>query len=460
MVHRRPTDDLLPEVLGKVYWEEGLGYRLDVELKDGATKVFDIEFINDSWYLLEETEEGFKTNTSRKIWENELETGYWPSAHPKNPKNLVLAIAPSFGDFLTQGTSTMTQNQPDPTPQINMGGAPVGTMNELGEENKTGGLKGKAPEIFTGDHTKSKVFLTGLKIYFTLNRNKPDVKNCYSRTLIALSLIQGPQVINWVETQFDIIEDELRLMCGKDEYDELLWKEFEKRFKQAYISSTVKESAFVKIKDLKMKGDRLDKYITEHTTLVSEVGWDQDSEMSCHTFREGLPLALAKKIIDFEGMPESLTGWEKHARKYHSRWAMSKALGYQGKRDPPGKNRSTHWNTREKKKEQDPDTMDVDFTQMHPDKKEQLMKTGSCFRCKKQGHLSRECSNRNKASIREATVQPPMQPMGKDKALPKEPTEPPSYESLLIGINACTMEDQQKLLEVFSNAGDSDNEDF
>ena len=211
-----------------------------------------------------------------------------------------------------------------------MGGMPIGATNKPGEENKTGGLKGKAPEIFARDRTKSKAFLTGLKIYFTLNRNKPDVKNIYSRTLIALSFIQGPQVISWVETQFDTIEDNLRLMCGKDEYDDLLWKEFEKRFKKAFISSTIKESAFVKIKDLKMKGDHLDEYIAEHTTLVSEIGWDQDSEMSCHTFREGLPPTLTKKVIEFEGMPESLTAWEKHTRKYHARWAMSKALGYTG----------------------------------------------------------------------------------------------------------------------------------
>ena len=465
MIERRSTNDLLPEVLGKVYWVEGLGYRLDVELKDDTTKVFDVEFINDNWYLLEETNEGYKTNASAKIPENELGTGYWPSAHPKNPKNLVLAVAPTFGDFLAQGLSTMTQNQPDPTPQINMGGAPVAATNE--PETTTGqgsgSLKGKAPEIFNGERTKSKSFLSDLNIYFTLNRNKPDVKNCYSRTLIALSFIKGPTVINWVETQFAKIKDQLRHLCGNDEYDELLWDQFEERFKKAFISSTVKEDAFVKMESLKMKADRLDEYIAEHTTLVAELEWDHDEEISCQTFRKGLPPPLAKRVIEMEGMPVSLTMWIKQTQKHHARWAMSKALGYQGRKENLS-SKLSRWtpreNNREKKKERDPDAMDVDFTQMHPDKKEQLMKAGKCFRCEKQGHLSRECPNRNKASIREATVEPPKQSKGKEKALPKAPTEPPSYESLLKGINACTMEDRQKLLEVFSNAGDSDNEDF
>ena len=465
MINRRTTNDLLPEVLGKVYWEEGLGYRLDIELKDNNTKVFDVEFINDNWYLLEETEEGYKTNASGKIPENELGTGYWPSAHPKNPKNLVLAVAPTFGDFLAQGLSTMTQNQPDPAPQINMGGAPVGATNEpeTTTEQGSGSLKGKAPDIFNGDRTKSKSFISDLNIYFTLNRNKPDVRNCYSRTLIALSFIKGPTVINWVETQFAKIKDQLRHLCGNDEYDELLWDQFEERFKKAFVSSTIKESAVVKMENLKMKGDRLDEYIAEHTTLVAELEWDHDEEISSQTFRKGLPPPLAKRVIEMEGMPVSLTMWIKQTQKHHARWAMSKALGYQGKKENSS-SKFSKWtpreNYREKKKERDPDAMDVDFTQMHPDKKEQLMKAGKCFRCEKQGHLSRECPSRNKASIREATVEPPKQSKGKEKALPKEPTEPPSYESLLKGINACTMEDRQKLLEVFSNAGDSDNEDF
>jgi hypothetical protein len=41
----------------------------------------------------------------------------------------------------------------------------------------------------------------------------------------------------------------------------------------------------------------------------------------------------------------------------------------------------------------------------------------------------------------------------------KEKDEPPSYYSLLKQINACTMEDRQKILEIFSQDG-SETEDF
>jgi hypothetical protein len=90
-------------------------------------------------------------------------------------------------------------------------------------------------------------------------------------------------------------------------------------------------------------------------------------------------------------MPESLTQWIKFAQKYHSRWAMTKAFRYQGKKDNQGRFKLRFNPQKEKKKEHDPDAMDVDFTQMSQDERERLMKSKSCFRCKKQGHMSKDC---------------------------------------------------------------------
>jgi hypothetical protein len=101
---------------------------------------------------------------------------------------------------------------------------------------------------------------------------------------LALSFIKGQNVVNWVGTQIDQLEENLTNICGGDEDDEDLWMEFEKEFKRAFISSTAKESAYVKLQSLKMKGDQLDEYIAELVTLIGELGWDYDSEMSYHKF--------------------------------------------------------------------------------------------------------------------------------------------------------------------------------
>jgi hypothetical protein len=197
--------------------------------------------------------------------------------------------------------------------------------------------------------------------------------------------------VNWVGTQIDQLEEDLVNIYKGDKDDKELWQEFERRFKRAFISSTAKESAYIKLQSLKMKGDQLDKYIVDFSTLVGELGWDYDSKISCHNFREGLPTPLAHDIIKMQGMPESLTQWIKLVQKYHSRWAMTKAFRYQGKKDNHRRFKPCFNLQKERKKECDPDAMDVNFTQMSQDKRECLMKSESCFRCKKQGHISKDC---------------------------------------------------------------------
>jgi hypothetical protein len=78
---------------------------------------------------------------------------------------------------------------------------------------------------------------------------------------------------------------------------------------------------------------------------------------------------------------------------------MARAFRYQGKKDTHGRFKPRFNPQKDKKKEHDPDAMDIDYTQMSPEKKEQLMKSGSCLRCEKQGHLSKDCPTKRKVSI-------------------------------------------------------------
>ena len=88
--------------------------------------------------------------------------------------------------------------------------------------------------------------------------------------------------------------------------------------------------------------------------------------------------------------------------------------------------------------------MDVNFTWLFPTKKEQLMKEGKCFRCKRAGHLSRNCPQ--KAEICEANADSPGKPNDQSRK-EKAKESPPAYEDLVKGINTCSMEDCQKILE-------------
>jgi hypothetical protein len=71
VVTRRQTNDLPQKVKGKVHWTEGIGYQAEVPTKqEGQYRIFDIEFINNKWYQLANTTEGYKTTTKGELQPN------------------------------------------------------------------------------------------------------------------------------------------------------------------------------------------------------------------------------------------------------------------------------------------------------------------------------------------------------------------------------------------------------
>jgi hypothetical protein len=65
-----------------------------------------------------------------------------------------------------------TSGTTPPPAQINMGGGtiPKGKKKDDHEENRNkGGLRGKASELFDGERTKSKAFISDIQIYFKIN---------------------------------------------------------------------------------------------------------------------------------------------------------------------------------------------------------------------------------------------------------------------------------------------------
>ena len=81
LIQRRLSDDLLPEVKGNAYWAEGIGYRVNREI-NGVTRAIDIEFVDDDWYILDSTPQGYRTSEQGRVPRLQLGLGYWPIGHP------------------------------------------------------------------------------------------------------------------------------------------------------------------------------------------------------------------------------------------------------------------------------------------------------------------------------------------------------------------------------------------
>ncbi|KAH9163717.1 hypothetical protein EDB89DRAFT_2078531 [Lactarius sanguifluus] len=67
----------------------------------------------------------------------------------------------------------------------------------MADTPQTQPLIGLPPDVFNGDRSYSRAFLTQFRFFARLNRRHPDVTYPHRRVKLALSFIHGPLVDNW-----------------------------------------------------------------------------------------------------------------------------------------------------------------------------------------------------------------------------------------------------------------------
>ena len=162
----------------------------------------------------------------------------------------------------------------------------------------------------------------------------------------------------------------------------------------------------------------LEDYIASFNTCIAELQWAINHPGTVKAFKQGMSVWLLRKIYGQTPYPaeNDLVAWQDAARREMSRALLIKqeAGSSYGKgtvrenrmrSEKPGKSRFNGG----RKQERDPDAMDVDvaetnraeskpgtFKRLTPEEKKRLQAEGRCFRCKKQGHLSRDCPDKSK----------------------------------------------------------------
>jgi len=66
-------------------------------------------------------------------------------------------------------------------------------------------LKGKVPESFDGDHTKTQKFINAFTLFYMTNEENSYMKNPYKWCTYFLGLFNREKVDNWVEDQTEIL---------------------------------------------------------------------------------------------------------------------------------------------------------------------------------------------------------------------------------------------------------------
>jgi hypothetical protein len=68
-----------------------------------------------------------------------------------------------------------------------------------------GSLKGKVPEAFNGDQTKTQKFLNAFSLFWMNNEDNLYIKTLYKRCTYFLELFNGNKVEDWVQDQTTIL---------------------------------------------------------------------------------------------------------------------------------------------------------------------------------------------------------------------------------------------------------------
>ena len=278
-----------------------------------------------------------------------------------------------------------------PAPQVN-----VATTTTSTNEGR-GTLKGSPPKEFDGTRSESETFADDFVIYWKINRANSIMKEPYSRVLMALSFMKGTKVRDWTRAQVKKLDQKVN--DGLPPNNERLWDDFRDDFTRAYTDTTVVQDAYAKLKKLEMVNDDLDTYTANHENLVLRANLQIDGDAAIEHYRNGLKKALHAAVIrNFDGLPTTMEDWKKAAQVEHGKWALMKASGLVGgNKDTANKSKWGQWAEKAKNRttpRKDSNAMDVDNVQLKPltpEERETLFKEGRCFRCRKQGHRSRNC---------------------------------------------------------------------
>ena len=148
----------------------------------------------------------------------------------------------------------------------------------------------------------------------------------------------------------------------------------------------------------------IEDHVAKFKVLLADSGVADDSPAALDYFQKSIRVPLLKKILDQDNIPETLEGWYKKALKidndYHK---VQRIIRRDTQKKDEGKPR---WNFR---KERDNNAMDVNvitkvYKTMTDEERTELMKKGLCFRCRKAGHLSRDClEKKGKAMVPQST---------------------------------------------------------
>jgi len=233
------------------------------------------------------------------------------------------------------------------------------------------GLKANKPTEFTGSYTKSEEFLQECETYIELTEPSASDR---AKIAFILTYLKGPAPSAW-KRQYIVSKNN-----RTDSFDE-----FKARFNVAYGDPNKKSNALTKLERLYQGKRPFEQYLADFLILKDESGLKDESYLTrrlVNGLNERLRLktmTMGKSTWDLQTHIDTLREWETSHQSYQgfTPFQPRQSLS-QGVPMDVDKKKSTTVRTQ-------------NLPKLTPQLRDELRKKGACFRCRKPGHMSREC---------------------------------------------------------------------
>jgi hypothetical protein len=268
----------------------------------------------------------------------------------------------------------------------------------------------KTPTPYSGKREDLRKFLQEVKIYLLANGDAYPTNQ--DKVLFVLSYMSEGDAASWKEEFFDTKDQITPLDLGT--YQDLITQ-----ITSDFSPYDAPKDAIYEMKEMKMGNTSVEEHVSKFKMLVTKSKLAKNDAV-VEYFRETLPIPLQTKIMSLPTPPTDLDDWYKWAITLQNNFlrmksAISKTQQTRGNSSSNTNNKKMGGNAprrfffhREDRTERDPNAMDVDA--MTAEERDTMMRQGLCFGCRKPGHISKNCPNKN----RKSPPPPPQKMKGKE----------------------------------------------
>lgn len=278
--------------------------------------------------------------------------------------------APQHHPFATTSvlqSSTVHQSQPSTHSRPTMTAKP--TELKIGQ-----------PKAFTGDRATTAAFIQACKNYFSLNSDIYDTD--LKKIGFALSFMNDGIAASWAAGIIKEGQASSPVSYGT-------WSDFIAKINTSFLPINSSADAVTKLKDLKQGSGSVDDYIAKFRTIVGLTDF-KDTAFLIDKFLDGLNDGLQSRVLgnttemktleDYYGVAARLDALYHYKNTFHSSRPKN--------------------NFRRNIRQVATNDSDVAIQKLTPAERDKLRREGKCFRCRKAGHMSRECPSGGRAPSR------------------------------------------------------------